>query len=476
MQSHGTRLLTLQNRSSAVFPETDSIHPKLRQTHCRYFVYACLVVLTLALSVAANGQGIVAPGTLSFSPASVNFGSVATGTSHTISLTIKNTGIAPVTISGESVHATGFSLSGLTVPHAISGGGSVVLSVKFAPMSAGLFSGYILFTGNAANSSVQCPVSGTGVTPATVSATPSSVSFGTVVNGTTNSQTVQLKNTGGTSLTISSATVSGTGFTISGITVPLTLAASQTKSFTVAFGPTASGSVTGSVTIKSNASNPTYTMALSGTGGSATRTISLSTSNLNFGNEVVGGSIPLGVAVKNSGNSSLTISQIAVTGTGFSVLSGIRANLGIECCLRSQSDWQRDRKSHNYEQRDQFAKLGFGKRYGRKQHFVFGYAQLGSQQHFWSGWLLCVPLDDFGQLVHANQFVRVDNAEIHRRLCKRRRNLLLRGNCGKLKRHRKCQISASHCSSSLMHVPGVMFPQSETGALRQTFDSTQRAL
>ena len=197
------------------------------------------------------------------------------------------------------------------------------MSVKFAPTSTGLFSGYILFTGNAANSSVQCPVSGTGVTPATVSATPSSVSFGTVVNGTTNSQTVQLKNTGGSSLTISSAAVSGTGFTISGIAVPLTLAASQTKSFTVAFGPTASGSVTGSVTIKSNASNPTYTMALSGTGGSATRTISLSTSSLNFGNEVVGGSIPLGVAVKNTGNSSLTISQIAVTGTGFSVLSGI---------------------------------------------------------------------------------------------------------------------------------------------------------
>jgi hypothetical protein len=63
-------------------------------------------------------------------------------------------------------------------------------------------------------------------------------------------------------------------------------------------------------------------MALSGSGGSATRTISLSTSSLNFGNEVVGGSIPLGVAVKNTGNSSLTISQIGVTGAGFSVLSG----------------------------------------------------------------------------------------------------------------------------------------------------------
>jgi len=166
-------------------------------------------------------------------------------------------------------------------------------------------------------------VSGTGVTAAgAVTTTPASVSFGTVANGTTNSQTVQLKNAGGTSVTISSIAVSGTGFTLSRISVPLTLAPAQTSSFSVAFGPTASGSVTGSVTIKSNA-NATYTMALSGIGASATRTISLGTSSLNFGNEMVGGSSPLQVAVKNTGNSSLTISQINVTGTGFSVTAGI---------------------------------------------------------------------------------------------------------------------------------------------------------
>jgi Cep192 domain 4/Abnormal spindle-like microcephaly-assoc'd, ASPM-SPD-2-Hydin/Protein of unknown function (DUF1573) len=324
MQSHRPRVLFLQNRSSEVPPETGSIHHKLRQMPCRYFFSAFLVVLTLALSVAAKGQGVVAPSTLSFSPSSANFGSVTTGTSQTLSVTIKNTGRSPVRISGESIQAAGFSLSGLTLPRTISGGTSIDLSVKFAPASTGLFSGYISFTGKFTTGSVQYAVSGTGVNPATgaVSATPSSVSFGTVATGTTNSQTVQLKNTGSSSLTISSAAVSGTGFQISGITVPLTLAASQTKSFTVSFGPTASGSVTGSVTIRSNASNPTYTMALSGTGGSATRTISLSTSSLNFGNEVVGGSIPLGVAVKNTGNSSLTISQVGITGAGFGISGG----------------------------------------------------------------------------------------------------------------------------------------------------------
>jgi len=43
---------------------------------------------------------------------------------------------------------------------------------------------------------------------------------------------------------------------------------------------------------------------------------------LNFGNEVVGGSIPLGVAVKNTGNSSLTISQVGITGAGFGIRGG----------------------------------------------------------------------------------------------------------------------------------------------------------
>lgn len=156
----------------------------------------------------------------------------------------------------------------------------------------------------------------------TLTTTPSSISFGSVADGTTNSQTVQLKNTGAASLTISSATVSGTGFKFSGISTPLTLAPANTLNFIVAFGPTVTGSVTGTMTIKSNATDSTH-IALSGSGTTATRTISLLTSSLNFGSEIVGGTSPLQLAVKNTGNSSLTISQINVAGTGFSVTSGV---------------------------------------------------------------------------------------------------------------------------------------------------------
>src|SRR5580692_9862848 len=50
-----------------------------------------------------------------------------------------------------------------------------------------------------------------------LSVTPASISFGTVADGTTNSQTVQVKNTGTASLTIAQATLAGAGFSQSGM-------------------------------------------------------------------------------------------------------------------------------------------------------------------------------------------------------------------------------------------------------------------
>jgi hypothetical protein len=325
MQSYGSKNFSLQNRYSTVFRETISIHHKIWRVHRRYFAYALFLLLAVPLSGGLPGQIAKAAGTLSFSPSSVSFGSVTVGSSKTVSVTIKNTGTSPLTLRSQSVYAPAiFGYFGVTIPKTLAAGASVVVSIRFAPTVTGTFSGYVLYTSDASNSSARFSLSGTGTTGGgTLSATPSSLGFGTVAIGTTNSQTVLLKNTGSGSMTISSATVSGTGFRMSGVTVPLTLAAAQTKSFTVSFAPSASGSVTGSVTLKSTATNPTYTIAVSGSGSATTRTISLSTSSLNFGNETVGQSSTLGVSIKNTGNSSLTISAINVTASGFGVNGGL---------------------------------------------------------------------------------------------------------------------------------------------------------
>src|ERR1700747_1442622 len=199
MQFYGPRASSLYVCFFAVLPETNSSHPDRRRRKRQYVTCICLIFMAAIFSPrAAQAQRLLSQGTLSFSPSPGSFGSVTVGSSKTITVTVKNTGVAPVIISAEAVRATGFSVSGLVVPYKISAGAYVTLSVKFAPTSSGLSSGYVLFTSNSSNGSAEYSVSGTGVTASaagTVATTPSSVSFGTVATGTTNSQSVQLKNT-----------------------------------------------------------------------------------------------------------------------------------------------------------------------------------------------------------------------------------------------------------------------------------------
>ena len=157
----------------------------------------------------------------------------------------------------------------------------------------------------------------------TLEAIPSSVSVGTVPVGSSVTQSIQIKNHGTQSATISSASISSSLFTTSGLTLPLTLAAGTTKTFTLKFSPTQTGSDTGTVTFKSVRGVTELTIALSGAGTAATRTVTASAARLNFGNETVGSSEKLAVTLKNTGNSSLTLSQISLTGIDASISSGL---------------------------------------------------------------------------------------------------------------------------------------------------------
>jgi centrosomal CEP192-like protein/ASPM-SPD-2-Hydin domain-containing protein len=158
---------------------------------------------------------------------------------------------------------------------------------------------------------------------ASLTSTPSSVSFGTVAVGNKNSQTLAIKNTSTASVTVSSASITGSGFSISALTTPFSLSVGATTYFAIAFKPTASGTFTGSLTLKNSSGTALVTVALSGTGSGSTTSLVSSTSKLNFGNETVGQSTTLGVALINTGNSSVTISGVSISGTGYSVTSGI---------------------------------------------------------------------------------------------------------------------------------------------------------
>ena len=269
------------------------------------------------LSIPLNGTGVT-PGTLSANPTSLSFGNVQVGSNASLSETLTNTGGANVTISQANVTGAGFSVTGLTLPVTLTPSQAVTFSVKFAPAAAGAVSGTLAIISDASNSPLNISLTGTGVTPGQLTPNPASLSFGNVVVGNSKTLTETLTNTGGSSLTISAASTSGAGFSISGLTLPLTLNAGQSTSFSVQFAPASAGAASGNVTITSNGGNPTLNIPVSGT-GVAPGTLSANPASLSFGNVQVGSSASLSETLTNTGGVNVTISQANVTGSGFSI-------------------------------------------------------------------------------------------------------------------------------------------------------------
>ncbi len=111
------------------------------------------------------------------------------------------------------------------------------------------------------------PAPGPSPTPApSISVAPSSIAFGNVAVGVSNTQTVTVSNGGNANLIITQATVTGAGFSLSGITVPLTVAAGTSSNFNVAFAPTTTGSVSGTLSLTSNAAGSPTSVPVSGAG------------------------------------------------------------------------------------------------------------------------------------------------------------------------------------------------------------------
>lgn len=286
-------------------------------------------VLALATMLGCQGVSTGSPNnqqpssSLVLGSSNLDFGTVSAGTSKTLTVSATNSGDASVTINSVSFSTSKFSLSAPSLPVTIRAGQSATLSLVFSPDAAGSFSATATVSSDASNPSVILPLSGTGGGAGQATLSPPNQSFSPLPVGSTHSQGVTLTNNGTSSITISSATISGSGFQLSGITTPLTVNASKSTSFTVTFAPQTVGSLSGTVTITSNASNPSLTMPLAGT-GIAPGTLGLSATSLGFGSVQVGSNKVLSEIVTNTGGASVTISQISQTGAGFAI-SGITA-------------------------------------------------------------------------------------------------------------------------------------------------------
>jgi hypothetical protein len=216
-------------------------------------------------AIALSGTGVQPQ--ISVVPASVSYGSVSVGVTNTQTVTVTNPGNANLNVSQVSAVGNGFTTSGLNLPVSIPPGRSAAFTAAFTPAVAGAATGSLSLVSDAPNSLTTVALSGSGTASTLLlSANPASLSFGSVTLGSNATNSVTISNTGNSSVSISQMSSSGAGFSVSGLGIPITLAAGQSASFSVAFAPAVSGSSTGSVSVISTASNSPAAISLSGSG------------------------------------------------------------------------------------------------------------------------------------------------------------------------------------------------------------------
>ena len=246
------------------------------------------VVLAIGSCLAIWGCGAKTQGgssatlraNLQFSNSTLAFGNVSVGSTKTTNLTITNASAAggpSITVSQINVTGAGFSAAtASTTPFTLDPGQGSVIGVTFVPKSAGAVNGDLSLLIAASSTPASLPLSGNGLGASQLAVSPTSMSFGNLVVGSSQSQNGTLT-AGSSNVTISSAAWNGAGFSLSGITFPVTVAAGQSVPFTITFAPQTSGSATGQVSFASDASNSSAVVTLAGGGTQATQhSVSLS--------------------------------------------------------------------------------------------------------------------------------------------------------------------------------------------------------
>ncbi len=254
----------------------------------------------------------------SLSPTSLTFGSQSVGTiSAAQTVTLSSNGTAPLHITG--ISASGDFAETDNCGKGVAAGSICTFNVTFTPAASGTRTGTLTINDNAGGSPQTVSLTGTATSAGgpVVSLSTSSLSFGSQPLGATSApQNFTLTNTGSSPLSITGIGTTGSnpGDFVQTNDCGTSVAAGASCTFTVTFTPTASGNRSATLNIFDNAGGSPQHVSLAGTGIGPMAT--LNPTSLSFGNQNVGTtSGAKGLELKNSGNSTLTISSIAINGT-----------------------------------------------------------------------------------------------------------------------------------------------------------------
>jgi hypothetical protein len=274
-------------------------------------------------TVSLSGTGLQQSDTVTVG--SLSFGSLTVGsTSAAQGVQLTNSGNVVVTIS--SVTATGPYGVSTSCGSSLAVGASCTANITFTPTAMGSQPGTLTFVTSAGNQAVA--LSGSG-NKAVLSASPTSLAFGSVVTGNTTTASFTLSNSGNVAATSLGITPS-TGYTQSD-NCGASLAAGASCTVTVHFSPTSAGAYNGTVTVTS--ATGTLSVPLSGTGVAAHPSWSFSTTSIGISSTDYS-SNTANVVITNNGNTNLTFSGIA---SGLTAQSGDSCSLIISGCSAGQT-------------------------------------------------------------------------------------------------------------------------------------------
>jgi MYXO-CTERM domain-containing protein len=315
-------------------------------------------VMNPVYSMALRGTGVAAA--LELQPKDVYFGKSNLGVPTSQNLSIKNEGERDLYVSniafidvdggmtdgGTTSAALDFSMGsvggdgGTTVgfPLVVGPKQSKLVPVNFTPRQAGPRQARALVFTN--DKLAEANLSGEGVSPnlavSSLALVRGALDFGSVVmNKPSTARVLKLTNTGEGRLTVSTLTLGGAdaaSFILTPPTLPITLQPGAFTEVSVSLTPNAERQFSAQLVIASNdPETPSLTVPLVGIG--VRQQIGLSKNSLEFGQQLISHtSNARSLLVKNSSDTDVTLSALAVDGTGASQFTLLQP-LGVPLVL-----------------------------------------------------------------------------------------------------------------------------------------------
>ncbi len=197
----------------------------------------------------------------------LGFSGVPPGGQSTETVGFVNNGSSPVTVSTVELPAPPFEVSGAPVAgQVIQPGAQVTTTVSFDPTATGQFADSLGVISD--GGSQQVALTGTATPPSQLVITPGTLAFGSERLGQSASQSFQLSNVGGSTLTILQSQPPSLGpfVATTSLSAGTTLPAGASLTETVAFAPTDIGSISDHWIIGANDGQGAQTVAFAGDG------------------------------------------------------------------------------------------------------------------------------------------------------------------------------------------------------------------